>query len=257
MIAISVPLLPPISSSTLNFQTYNGAPASNINIPVGWFVPPSSGAAGTDILFTTATPYGTTTNSLEFLGQASPVLSGIAQSFANSSGTVNGGTSVQLLPRQVIGVCVRVYSATPPAAGAFRISLTDVSNTVITNDWGTSQQSSAFSISGLVAATWTAFTAWFELPSVLPSQINIQLKLSTAITSGAHCQFSYMAAGFGQQLYNNSPASGVGPAVNSNVAGGPYAIVFSGNTPFQGNGLPGSDGALIAVANNYAGRQFQ
>jgi hypothetical protein len=125
----------------------------------------------------------------------------------------------------------RMSAAT--AGGVLTVDLCDGSGSSILNQQGASQ-SIVVTLSGLSHTAWTNFVGVFQLPYVLPAEINLRIKLTTALSSGKDLFIDNMAMGVMTPLYT----------------GGPSFAVFAGSEPFYAV-VPDTFSAV--VTNNYGG----
>lgn len=153
-----------------------------------------------------ASVYYRGTLSMAFVGDAS-TLTGVYQIFDSTSGTTS-----ELKPSTVYNLVVRHKVNTAPAAGVLAISLTDGSNTTLTDAASTSNSKSV-TLSGLTSS-WSSTTITFVTPRVLPTETRLQIKLTTALSSGTTLYIDDVCMNEATQLYE----------------GGPYLSVFAGST---------------------------
>lgn len=178
-------------------------------------------------LASNASIYYRGTLSMAFIGDAS-TLTGVYQIFNSTSGTTS-----ELKPSTVYNLVVRHKVNTAPAAGVLAISLTDGSNTTLTDAASTSNSKSV-TLSGLTSS-WSSTTITFVTPRVLPTETRLQIKLTTALSSGTTLYIDDVCMHEATQLY----------------AGGPYMSVFAGSTKSILN-----DRHTITVANDRASASY-
>lgn len=218
----SIDATPPHLLTNSDFENWTGSPASLNN----WTK--LTGVWGTDILKNTSTVHRGS-SALSFVGDGS-THSSICQTFANGGFTT--GTSTKLLPSTVYAFSIWVRMAAAPAAGVLAVDLIDGSSTIQTNAQGVNQQKT-FALTGIAGNTWTNVTGFFQTPAVLPSQIQVRVWLSTALTNATTVfidDFAFMQA---VQLYT----------------GGPFVAVFRGTTDTLNKDLWN-----ITVSNDYGGQ---
>src|SRR6185312_11413119 len=98
-------------------------------------------------------------------------------------------------------------------AGVLEIALTDGSGT-IQNDTAGNACSKTIDLHTIADTSWHNLNAVFHLPAVLPTQVKLRIRLSTALTTGTTVYIDGVAMNPMTQFY----------------AGGPYISIFSGNT---------------------------
>lgn len=154
-------------------------------------------------------------NSIGFVGDAS-TLTAITQQFNTTPSTTlgAGGTSYKVLPATPYAVngWVKMSSASP-LAGVLEIALTDGSGT-IQNDASGTACSTTVALTTIADTNWHNFNAVFRLPLVLPTQVKLRIRLSTALSSGKTVYIDSVSMNPMTPLYS----------------GGPYVSIFSGNT---------------------------
>lgn len=164
--------------------------------PTGWSV--AVGAVGTTVARSTtsyANNYAAT-----FVGNGSELTS-IRQ-------------DVQVQPVTQYHFLAMVRSSGGVAAGVLNVRLLSGSGAVLADNGGT-----AISFTQSVASLTTTYqpmAARVLTPTVLPSRVVLEVRLSTAMTSGAVLFIDHLSLTPAFQLY----------------AGGPYLTVFAGNVPF-------------------------
>lgn len=203
-----------------DFETWSGSPLSANN----WTK--LVGTYATSIVKVTS-PVHRGSACMSFVGDSSELTS-VAQTFGSSS-----GTAATLLPSTVYAVSFWLYVASAaPAAGILSVDLVDSTPTIINDANGTANQKT-YALTGITADTWTNVTAFFRTPAVLPSQISLRIRVSTAITTGTTVLIDDVAMCAATQMYT----------------GGPYVAAFRGVTD-----TVATDFWNIVVANNYAGQ---
>ena len=203
-----------------NLLTNSGFDAFTANVPNNWAI--LVGTAGGTIVSSNSSYTGA--NALVFQGNGSELTS-IAQTT-----NLTGGTPAKLQPQTVYGVNFFTKLSASASAGVLEVSLVDSTNTVINDLQGTANATTV----ALTGATtsYTAHSAFFRTPQVLPSTIKVRVRLSTALTSGINVFIDQLAL---------TPATLFYP-------GGPYLAMFAGSTNFY---VP--DSFSFTISNNYAG----
>jgi hypothetical protein len=129
--------------------------------------------------------------------------------------------------------CVNLWAAVDvvPAAGVLVVDLVDgIGGTVVADDEGTNNTFS-IDLTGLTA-THSAHNGCFHTPLVMPSQVYLRIRLTTALSSGSSAFLDELCLVAMQELY----------------AGGLFAAAFSGPNDFQKE-----DYAEIVVTNDREG----
>lgn len=156
----------------------------------------------------------TLNNALRIIGDGS-TLPCIYQPF-NTTATTSagaGGTPARLKPATTYAVGLWMKKSASLIAGVLRIALVDGSNTV-TNDVSGTANSTTVTLSGLTTS-YAFQSVTFRTPTTLPtSGLRLELKCTTALTSGESAYIDDLAMCEMTQLY----------------AGGPYVAVFTGDT---------------------------
>lgn len=119
-------------------------------------------------------------------------------------------------------------SAGSPAAGVMAFRLVDGSGTVIADSQGTNNTASV-TLSGVANTNWHALNFTARLPSTLPSQIYLEITLTTALSTGTSVFVDLVQMVQAQTLYTM----------------GPNFALFSGGTQ-----ATRGDSFSIAVANS-------
>lgn len=191
------------------------------------------GAYGTDIGEEATTVFRTGTKCLKFTGTGGGPLSSIAQVFGQTPAVNASGTSTVLKPNTVYHVNFWARKSAGALAGVVAVRLLDSTNTQMTDDAGNNLLVSA-AVGALSSGSWTAVNGSFVTPHTLTptTVVKINVRISTAVTSGESIYVADLALTEGTELYT----------------GGPFAAVFAGATPF----LIG-DRINLTIANNYAG----
>lgn len=212
------------------------ATCTTANYPDNWVA--VVGTVGTQILNSgSAQAYTTGGGSVEMVGNGA-TLTAIKQVFSTAVSTVAGagGSPYVMVPNAILNVNGYLKVSAVPAAGVLEIALVDSTNTIIQNDQGVNN-SVTFALTGALTS-YQAINGAFQLPSILPSQVGLRIRQSTAIDNGKNIflgRFSLARADTnGNGLY----------------AGGPMCTIHSGNTNLLDGVAP--DTWTIAIANAYA-----
>lgn len=147
---------------------------------------------------------------------------------------------VALSPLRQYAFCCRMLADVVPVAGVITIDLVDgVGGTVIADAQATNN---TFTIDCTALTTsFAAKTGVFRTPRVLPAIVFLRIRITTAVSSGSSIFIDHAALAEMREVY----------------AGGPFAQIFSGATPFtKGSGQQAGDYFTITVTNNRAG-EFQ
>ena len=218
--SVSSSLTPSLTTTLLNnggFETFT------TNTPNQW-VSSGAGVAGTDFLAGGSGNAYTGSNCLEIAGTGTQVI--LNQNF-NSS----GGSTLQPAPETPMVLSFWVKTSSTPAAGVLTMQLVAGSAGAVIQDDAGNNNSTAFSLTA-VSTTYLNKTCVFRLPRVLPSQITLQIKETTNLTSTHNAFIDEMVLTPAYQLYD----------------GGPYVAVFAGAVNWIAK-----DQINLAISNNYAG----
>lgn len=149
---------------------------------------------------------------------------------SDGSSTTTIKQQVTLLPQTVYGYSAYAKINTVDATGTVRFRLVDGSGTVVSDDAGTNNSTSVgVNGGGGIAATYTQIQTFWRTPRQLPSQVFVEISVTTPPTSGRIINLSLSALAEATISYQ----------------GGPYLIAFS-KTDY-GTRL---DSFTVAVANN-------
>jgi hypothetical protein len=224
------------SNAQTNVQAINGAADASegneltnsgfedwtSNVPDNWDL--EVGVAGTDISEESTIVYDPEDGgkSLKITGDGATLVK-LTQKFDDSAGTVT-----ELDPFTQHSVCLWVRrDGLAPSAGVLTIDLADGDGNVINDQAGTAN---SFDVDLTTLSTnFAAFTGAFRTPLVMPDELYLRLRLSTALESGRSVYVDRLGMGEMAQLYTS----------------GPFFSVHSGNTLFQSG-----DYATVAVSNN-------
>lgn len=162
------------------------------------------------------------TSALKIIGNGSELTS-LVQPFDDA-----GGTPTQLAPNTVYAVSFWTKVDSVPAAGVLRVALVNGSGTVINDDAGTAN-STTVSLPG-ETTTYAHHYAFFRTPKNLPAIVQLQVKLTTALTNARIVYISDLMLAEATQAYS----------------GGPFVAIIPGSTRFILN-----DYFTIAASNDY------
>lgn len=229
--SLSFNCIDPSQSNQNNNLTYNGTfnTFTNTNYPDNWVY--LVGVATTNFAKVTSPIFGTTTNSLEMIGDGA-TLNSVCQPFntAASTGAGAGGSPAVLKPSTVYqGNLMFQLSAGSPAAGVLEVSLIDGSNAII-NDGAGTQNKVTQALTAIADTNWHALSFTFRTPAVMPSGYKLRVRFSTALSNGTNCFISSVGL----------------TAPNAMYVFGPYLSAFMGSTK-----LILGDQFTAAVSNNW------
>jgi len=196
-----------------------------------------TGTWGTDVQQSTTAPLSGT-YCLEFLPTA--VLTHLTQQFNSSSSSGStAGTTTTVSPSTVTspGWVGNFYlKASASITGHIRIALVDGSNTVINDQSGTAN--SVDINLNTVTTSWVAHSFNFRLPTVIPSTVRLDIKITTAV-SGGNLFMDWLSMAVPTSLY----------------IGGPALCVFSNPAAPYVNGVT-PDGYTVALSNDKGGATY-
>jgi len=184
------------------------------DIPDGWSI--VVGTASATVFQTTSVVYRDS-SALRILGNASELTSLRQQLTGLKPATI---------------YCFNLFQrvSAVPAAGVLSIDLYDGSS-IINDDAGTANQTTK----ALTASTtsYAALNGFFRTPSVLPANIYLRVRLTTALDSGKSVYIDELCLTTPVQTY----------------AGGPYVAIFAGSTSSVKN-----DSFTVTVSNDWGGK---
>lgn len=204
-----------------DFENYD-----TTNYPRNWVI--LTGAVTTNVLAGGA-GY-TQSNSVKFLGDAGGTLTKIYQPFDTTATSVagTGGTPATLKPstRYAINLFTKVSSV--PGAGVLRIALTDGSNTVVNDDFGTAN---SFNIDLTAETTdWNDNNGVFITPAATPSTgYRLQIGLTTAISDTVSVFIDDIALTEMTELYKGGPCVAAFAGATKVVIGDKWTSTISNN----------------------------
>jgi hypothetical protein len=210
-----------------SFETYSAC----ANIPDSWNM--TIGQPGITIMPSTASFYDGIA-ALKFVGDGAEQ-TGIRQplNLPIASFSFGGTTFPAVAPDLQFACNIWLMSPITPASGILQVSLVN-GNTVINDDRGLPNQFSV-NLHTLSPSAWKPFSGTFRTPRILPTDLAIQLSLTTPLASGAPLFLDRLAMAQMNQLYQ----------------GGPSVAIFSGNINMIAN-----DVIWLNIYNDYKG-QFQ
>lgn len=197
-----------------DMETWTGSPLALSN----WVIA-GAGVFGTDIARTTTiynAPSGGTYG-LSFVGDGA-TLSGIKQKF-NDSAT---GTAGALLPSRSYAVNFWGKVDSAPAAGILTVSLVDGTGSVINDDAGVAN-SQTFDMTAWTTS-FVAKNVVFRTPKLIPTTAYIQVKVTTALTTGRTAYVDQLAMGLTTALYSGGPSVAIFPGSTHWVAGDGWTL---------------------------------
>lgn len=189
------------------------------NTPDKWTI--VTGTAGTNI-FSESSLVFAGAKALRLLGDGTTLID-IKQQFNNAAGTTGA-----LSPITQYGVALWMRrDGVAAGAGQIVVDLIDGNNAVI-NDQNGVPNTFTIDLTALGTA-YTAYTAAFRTPEVLPAQQYLRIRMTTALSNGRSVYLDQLSFGVMTQAYT----------------GGPFASVHAGSVNFAQN-----DYATIAVTNS-------
>jgi hypothetical protein len=205
-----------------SFETWSptGGPSA---LPTSWHV--KTGVLGTTILQSSSVFYDGI-YSLEFLGDGAEHTC-MYQQFSTQSG--NFDTNSKVYPNNLFIVNMFVSVSSAPAAGVLRVALSDGTNPI--NDNSGAPDSFTVNLTTLTTS-WIPVSGVFRTPNDLPAIVELELKLTTALSNGVSLYMDRIAFVQPSQMYK----------------GGPFISIFSGNI----NMIQG-DSMTFTISNNYGG----
>lgn len=181
------------------------------------------GTAGTNIAEETTIVYDGSTSSLQLIGDGI-TLTSLTQKF--DDGTLGTADNLQPLTQYSFNLFIR-RDGTIPATGVLTIELVDENGTVLLDSAATPN---TYSIDlTLLNTVFTSYKTSFRTPLIMPTELYIQYRLSTALENARSVYIDKMSLGNMTQMY----------------ASGPYVAVHSGGTPFTGG-----DYAMCPITNS-------
>lgn len=201
-----------------NILTNSGWESFTGNAPDDWTI--EVGAAGTQFFEESSLIYDGE-HSLRITGSGG-AQSAISQQFDSTTGTA--GT---LSSQTQYSFCMFLRrDGVAPAAGVMVVELVDENGTVINDQAGTAN---SFSIDLTALTTvYTAYTGTFRTPQIMPDEVHLRYRMSTALTNGRSIYLDKGSLGLMSQCY----------------VSGPYVAVHAGSIP-----LAITDYGTIAITN--------
>ena len=135
------------------------------------------------------------------------------------------GTTARLSPATVYAVNLWSKVSAVPANGVLRVALVDGSNTVVNDDAGTAN-SFTVDLTG-ETTSFASHNGFFRTPSVLPSTLRIQLKLTTVLEDTIVLYIDDLAMTAALQTYVGGPYVAVFPSATNPVIGDRWTIAVT------------------------------
>lgn len=221
----------------LNNSSFKGTWTTNQ--PANWTT--DVGSPGTNWQDGTTNNYAGTAHCFQFIGDGS-TLASVYQTFAN--GAITGGNTTTLLPGAVYLFNAQIkLSNANPAAGVLAFSLTD-GNGAVLNDNSGNPCTISVNLANVGNTSYNALSGAFRTPTIMPANVRLRMKLTTALTNGKNVYVDYMAI--------TQPAA---QAYGGLYTGGPYMAAFRGSTDsidYVTNPAVG-DRWTVAIKNDYGG----
>ena len=178
------------------------------NVPNSWAL--DVGVAGTDIARESTTKYAGTYGA-KFIG-GTATLTAIKQRFTTASTTT--ATNIDLAPLRQYCLNFVAKVDVVPASGVLTVALVNASGTVLTDDSG---NACSFTTSlPSLTTSWRHVSGALRTPRVLPSEIWVRLKITTAIPAGTNLFLDHVSFAEMIEFYPQ----------------GPSLLAFSGATAF-------------------------
>ena len=127
-----------------------------------------------------------------------------AQIVSDGASLTQLGQAISVSPNTVYMVSVQVKISSLTAAGAFIMSLTDADGNILTNDAGT-PLSYTRNVNGQITTGFTTITAFFSTPRQLPTVVNVQFGISTAVTAARTITLDLASVVAATQAYAGGP----------------------------------------------------
>lgn len=197
-----------------SFETF----VATANVPDNWHI--DTGSAGSTIMESSTHYDGA--KSVEFVGNSSE----------NTAIKTRFGTDFSAPAQPIDQLCVNLWLKVDvvPAGGVLTVELVDGSGTTLQDTQGAD---SKFTVTLSSATTsWVAHGGFLRTPALLPAQVWLRLRLSTALSTGSSLFMDRISMARPTVPY----------------LGGPSLIIFSGVTPFQAG-----DNFAFAIANSRDG----
>ncbi len=201
------------SNSSGNLLTNSGFEDFTSDVPDNWTL--VVGTGGVNVFEESTLVYDPPPNkALRFLGDSSTLIE-LTQEFSNASGTLG-----QLITNTQYSFNIFMRrDGVQAAAGVLEISLVDENNVIIQDEAGVDN---AFTIdltgSNAVPLTtvYQAYKGVFRTPAIMPDELFLRMRLTTAITTGRSVYLDKISFGVMTQIYTS----------------GPFVAVHSGSIPF-------------------------
>lgn len=193
------------------------------SVPPGWHVTVGAGQISRS---TTAGTFYDGVASLQITGDSSTLTAFQTQFKVDFPGDT---VPVGILPATQYCFNMWLKVSSVPAAGVLEVALVNGSGTILQDIQGVNS-SVTFALTG-ATTSFQAFNGMLRTPRVMPSQVFLRIRLSTALSTGSNLFLDRVSLCQPTSLY----------------ASGPRLAAFSGNVPFII-----SDTESVAVNNNYA-----
>lgn len=181
----------------------------------------------------TYTPATSTAGTAGFIGKGVQIVGDGAQLT-----TLNQAVTLKALSQYAFNIWAAVLTSAP-AAGVITVDLVDgIGGSNVTDEAGTSN---SFTIDCTTLTTsFVAKNGVFRTPKIMPAEIYLRVRVSTAITNAKTIYLDSAALVEMTELYK----------------GGPSAAIFSGKTPMRKSSTDGqveADYFILTTANDYRG----
>ena len=181
--------------------------------PKYWRV--EAGVAGTN-LFEDSSGYDDTA-ALVFYGDGTTNIT-VTQAFGSTT-----GTPLNLRPLDQFAVLLRLKATTTGVSGTLRVALVDSSNAVTSDDQG-NPNSFTCNLSLLSLSSWSRASGVFRTPSVLPSGLKLQIRLTSPLGSGKTIAVDEVAMARMVPLYTGGPSVSLIAALAPAIRGDRWVI---------------------------------
>lgn len=209
-----------VNNGSGNLLTNSGFENWTNNVPDNWTL--NTGTAGTNIIKETSIVYDGG-NSVNLVGDGS-TLTQISQQLDNSAGTSG---SLDPLIQSGFNIWLR-RDGTAAGAGVLTIDLADAVLGNVVKDANGVDNSFTIDLTALTTI-FTAYNVAFRTPLIMPTNLYLRIRMTTALTSGRSVYLDRGSLGLMTQIYT----------------GGPYLSLHSGSIPFTFD-----DYAQVAVTNS-------
>lgn len=184
------------------------------NVPNSWHV--KAGTAGTQILQSTGQHYDGA-SSLQFAGDGT-TNTAVATQFG-----VDFTATAQPIDQLAVNLWLKIDAV--PAAGVLSVELVDGSGTQLLDEAG---NASAFTVALTSATTsWVAYGGHLRTPRVLPAQVWLQLRLSTALSNTKNLYMDRVTMARPLSLYPGGPVLSVHSGSTAFIAGDSFTFALT------------------------------